>query len=171
MGGLLLTQGPHFIEITQKTITRFELSEISKMVTLDEAVGESPQPRNFRAYLRNHLRVRDASRTDPSKDVWGTPYLMVVRQEEEGVTTHVTSAGPDQLFGTQDDLKAWIHPPAFSAARARTLAATQYSGYNAYMPASWTAAPPVPKLPTKVALKRHHAKKKQKSLVRRSTRS
>jgi hypothetical protein len=48
--------------------------------------------------------------TEDSKDPWGTPYKMLCGSTAPAAARHgigVLSAGPDQKFDTDDDIRSW----------------------------------------------------------------
>ncbi len=82
-----------------------EVNEISKMIVLDNITGSTlPKAEEFEAYLRANMRVpasNSAHKRDVSKDRWQHTY----RVEYPGPNqVKVSSAGPDGVFDTPDDI-------------------------------------------------------------------
>lgn len=91
------------VQSTQVIATQQEISDISKMVYLDSIDGTQPKPEEFSSYIKARLRTKDGMTRDTSKDQWEQPYrLTYSRQRQELV---VTSAGPDQRYDTEDDIR------------------------------------------------------------------
>jgi hypothetical protein len=78
-----------------------EASQIVEMIYLDTLDDTAPTPQNFSAYLRKNMVMKiGRGQRDFSKDFWGVPY----RLERANGKLIVTSAGPDGIFGTADDI-------------------------------------------------------------------
>lgn len=54
----------------------------------------------FRKFVRKNIRIKGNDKADSSLDMWGTPFKGKLNQR--GLT--ISSAGPDQKFGTSDDI-------------------------------------------------------------------
>jgi hypothetical protein len=65
---------------------------------------------NFPEFVKTHLQVMQSKlntkRTDPSRDFWGSPFRY--RPAADGKPAKVTSAGPDMVFDTKDDIAALV---------------------------------------------------------------
>lgn len=79
-----------------------EMQGIADAVAMAHTETETLPLDNFPAFLKANLReAKGGSKRDRSKDVWGTEYrLALVANGFE-----VRSAGPDQQWSTDDDLK------------------------------------------------------------------
>ena len=91
------------LDVANVTATQVEVSSIVKVIELDSLEGGLPDasPEAFAAYLRKSLSRKASSQRDLSQDAWGTPYRL--KTGAQGFL--VVSAGPDQMFGTKDDIR------------------------------------------------------------------
>ena len=97
------TQVEKYSGMVMGVAVHVELRQIGRMLYAEHASGSSlPSSYDFQDYLRKNFRVERGSDRDVSEDFWGTPYEL--EHDERGFS--VISAGPDQSFGTDDDLKA-----------------------------------------------------------------
>lgn len=79
-----------------------EMHNIGDVVIVDHLTGDLPPPEDFSQYLRAHMIVRGPYiHRDPSLDFWGHPYKLTY---SNGFPV-INSAGPDGIFGTDDDLE------------------------------------------------------------------
>ena len=84
---------------------QIEMKSICKQIKLDSIDGTLPsvEPAEFAKYLRANIRSQDGQgNRDYSNDMWGMPYRLVIKDR---IAT-VSSAGPDKVFGTSDDVRA-----------------------------------------------------------------
>jgi hypothetical protein len=114
---------------------RQELRDITTMVYVDSFFGEAPKSENFSDYLHRNMIVREANKNrDTAKDFWGTPY----RLEADQHSFAIVSAGPDGVFGTNDDIRDGLSS-GLDASSAKVIAQN-----------SRPAAPAVSQLKTQV---------------------
>jgi len=79
-----------------------EMQGIADAVAMAYTETETLPLENFPAFLKAHLReAKGGGKRDRSKDVWGTEYRLALAPNG----FEVRSAGPDQHWGTDDDLK------------------------------------------------------------------
>jgi hypothetical protein len=93
-----------------------ELHQISRTLYAELASGDKlPDAYSFEDYLRKNFQTQRGSERDISRDFWGTPYHLTT--DDRGF--EVISAGPDQQFGTDDDLSAGYNHSAAASHKSR----------------------------------------------------
>lgn len=85
------------------TTGKIEIKNIGRSILMYYISNdEVPKPEEFSEWLReNMITVQEGTGRDPAEDVWGTPFKLVIKRKK-GVK--ITSAGPDTLFDTEDDI-------------------------------------------------------------------
>lgn len=95
------------MEATKVVATQQEISDIAKMIYLDTIDGSHPRPEVFAEYLRKNMRNTNGINRDTSLDQWGKAYVLTYNKQKREIV--VTSAGPDQNYGSSDDIRG-IYP-------------------------------------------------------------
>lgn len=95
------------MEATKVVATQQEISDIAKMIYLDTIDGSHPRPEAFAEYLRKNMRNANGINRDTSLDQWGKAYKLTYNKQKREIV--VTSAGPDQNYGSSDDIRG-IYP-------------------------------------------------------------
>jgi len=98
----MLDSSVNLIRKVQVEVTAgIEMRNICRAVVMHYVnTGEIPL-RNFSRFLRENMVERGGKEIrDHSKDMWGTPYAIAVKDVE----IIVMSAGPDKTWRTEDDL-------------------------------------------------------------------
>ena len=93
------------LSVVEVVATQTEMSNICKVIKLDSITGDIPptEADEFAKYLRQNIKSENGQGTrDFSKDLWGTAYTLVIKNN---IAT-VVSAGPDKKYVNKDDLKA-----------------------------------------------------------------
>lgn len=85
--------------------TQSEVNNITQILSLEWITDEKlpTDPEHFADYVRKIMRVPASSGgvpRDTSKDIWGTPYQLII----DGQTIKVNSGGPDGEYDTDDDV-------------------------------------------------------------------
>ncbi len=102
-GGAVGDRLKSVLGVGEKVVTRQRIITVMESARLQLASGEELNFRNdaqFRKFVRKYVRIKGNDKSDPSLDMWGTPFKGQVSQR--GLT--ISSAGPDKKFGTSDDI-------------------------------------------------------------------
>ena len=95
------------MDFVQEVEARHDLQGLARQVNMANLAGRVPAPRDFTAFAQEALKSHDPAR-DTAKDPWGNPYRLEVKRE----SFHLSSAGPDEDPGSEDDLVVTLvrHP-------------------------------------------------------------
>lgn len=117
-----------------------EMQGLADAVAMAYAETETLPLNNFPAFLKANMReAKGGDKRDRSKDVWGTEYRLV--QVKNGF--EVRSAGPDQQWSTDDDLKKFYELAGVGPAPAQ--AGSSPARATSAVPPAPPGSPPAPR--------------------------
>ena len=101
-GGMVEEKYDDMIDDILVVVTQFELRNLHTAVSASEIGGEEITEANFSEFVRDNMLAQ--FRADTALDFWGQAYALNVGSEE----MTITSAGPDELMGSEDDISVTV---------------------------------------------------------------
>ena len=91
------------LDVKSKVVVKQHMNTIIDAISLELSSGaELPASQAaFQQFCNQRLRARSVAKNEQYKDPWGTP----LRYQASKGRYWITSAGPDALFATGDDIK------------------------------------------------------------------
>jgi hypothetical protein len=107
--------GLHVIEVLRVSLTEYEIAQVTKLLLKNAEItrGLLKRPQDFGEFVQNNFysqysvfarELKGDKKPDHSRDIWGMPFTLIT---EEGLLK-VTSAGPDRILNTKDDIATEI---------------------------------------------------------------
>ncbi len=89
------------VDWAQSAVVQAEVDGMAKMVYMDYvACGELPRSSELASFLRRNSTTVPGANRDPARDHWGNFIIL----ERGGSGFSLVSAGPDGIYGNDDDV-------------------------------------------------------------------
>lgn len=99
--GLLQASAEELVSVQEERVMLYNLQILARQARLESRFDPDFIIADGSSYIRSVMSLKDGR--DPARDYWGTEIQVI----GTGKSFYFTSAGPDKIFGTQDDLKTF----------------------------------------------------------------